>query len=681
MFERGEGTEGGERLSEKRAKKVGENVKNAVNAGIDETPQELADGFVSGGDFDDLYSMSADRAAAEKVLGWLEGDERTSSKIREKLEEREAKRKWDNYIGVALAAKEKEVDSMLTPEERAEKVRGIREKVDEKPGFLKVRAEFAVKLATVATAMFLTACGEGETGRNLVTPEEGIEFNTGGEDDEQEEGVNEEEWAERPAGVRPGADDETLGEKNARTLDEILELSKTCNLLDFTPEELAIVGNNPKWLEEFEESEDSRVLENGLQLNYSVYYSPDKKGDNKFGRSVVEIWAMKEGRTEALIDTMMEGNFAQPQELAAQVANLDMVLLAAGVDKDVFALEGSLDRAQAVYEQMLNREDGGELQAKLRGALYLALTNERTSYNFYTENRLEDSFYLFKRDSETTESPETNLVLGLSEIQRHDASQVQIVFRYGDISEYVEEYPEIFGFERFKNVDFTDYKETLDLNGDCYLQPNREKGDKLKQVIEKVVLQTQEEVVTKKTESVSESSSDESRETTEETTEEASESEGEKAKSKNSENKDDVIAGGGQTNTAGVMGNVDDLKDEGILSATNVSGQDQIPQENITGNTTGTYVVTEEPTIGGGKVSGGEAGGASAGNTGNTGDAGNTGNTGSKKDEQVVDGAASKEKQEADKGNQKQVDLEEQVNEMSDEDFAKWLEQYLNGGN
>lgn len=697
MFGRGEKVGRGERLSRGRARKVGENVKDAVNVGMGESAEELGRYFASRDDFGADPEMAADIAAAERVLSWLPEDERTSAEVIGKLKEKAARRKWDNYIGAALTAKDKEIGSMLTDEEReaekraakekmlsaekrAEKERKVAEKARGRKGFLRARMKLVAGLVGMGASMFLSACG-ASTEKEMRVANAAMFGGEDGDDDTDDGEVITSEMvgetsavAERPAGVSPGVNDETIGDETMRSLDEILELSKSCNLMEFTAEELELAGNDPELLAKFESSEESRVLENGLQLNYSEGYYSENKTGNKFGPSQVDVWDLKEGRDEAFVDSLMSMVFSQPQELAAQVGELDMILLAAGVDESVFAVEGAVERAQAVYEQMLNREDGGALQARLRGALKLALLNDRTSFNYYLENKIEDTFYLRPVDASTTESPETNLVLMANTLQRHNAKQIQVVFDYGDISEYVAEYSSIFGLDRYEGIDFANYKETVDDNADCGYQPCFNERMQPKQEIVKIT--TQEEVV----EVVEESeipdgepekpetpeTPDNTPETPDDTPEtptnpsgdgdkeegeeddddkkdeedddkEEDEDDGEEEdpvedptdeetkRAKDPENKTEIANGGEATNVVGKTDDVDNLKDQGILPATNVGSDEQIPQEEITGDQTGTYEVTDEPLIGGvngdGKVAGTDeaGGGESEGENGETG--------------------------------------------------------------
>ena len=463
-----------------RSLRVGSKIANAANAGVQQ--EDLDDGgFVTVGYEDFDPRVVAKKAAVDEVAEMFPDDEPMKKKIlgrwaemREKRKqerekkEREFAQNWDNYIGKALKGKEKEAGSMLTEEERgaekrAELVKRVSEKLRQTEGGSKGigRVKWALTKAMVASTigmtLFLSACGVAEEpGIRAATKQETMEKpedngdEGGDEDDENEASADE---LERPAGVSPNANEEgeapDAEEVRAQQVQEILEKSKACDLSEFTPEELELVGEMPELKAKFEASPNARVLENNLQVCYDGYFSQNKTaGKNSFGESYAYIYDLEDGRDEAAMDAMMEVSFSQSFELAAMTSGFESVLRAAGVSEETIAIDDVLERAQAVHDEMFSREDGGALQARLRGALKLALLSDQTSFNFYTEDRVENSFYLRRTNENAEESPETSLKLMGSTIQRHGAKQVQIV------------------------LTFDDHQETMDYNLDCGFQPN-----------------------------------------------------------------------------------------------------------------------------------------------------------------------------------------------------------------
>ena len=343
-------------------------------------------------------------------------------------------------------------------------------------------------------------------------------------------------------------------------------------------------------------------------------------------------------------------------------------------------MDNLLEQSRAIYQQMLTREDGGALQARLRGALKLVLMNEQTEYNFYIENGIEDTFYLKPIDPSTTESPETNLELELEYgCRRHGAEQLQVTF--GD--------------------------ESIDINLKCR-QRNDNKDTPVKKVTQETTTTTQEETTPEETEEtttvVDEEEPDESEEDAgedEDDEDEGDEDEGddeeggdegedpedpegeeEEIKQKNPEGQKEVVDGGIHTNPVTPTENINNMVNDGIQQATNVAEENQIPQEEITGDKTGTYAVTENPTIGG--VNGdGKTGAAEADGVGAEGSGENSGESGTADYNAVVtEGAVddenlSEEERQAAVEAEQKAEAEENLGDMTPEQFAEFLKGYV----
>lgn len=183
--------------------------------------------------------------------------------------------------------------------------------------------------------------------------------------------------------------------------------------------------------DEFMAREGSEVLPNGLMTNYTEYNTANAgKNSNHFATSLEYIAEMQEGRDETLVERTIATLRDQPEAMAAFVANVPQILEAAGVDASIVQNGDVFQRSQAVAN-LLEGENGGSLQKKLLAATVVALKNESTEFNFYTENGLEQTFYMNKADTSAPASAE-NMQLSLDVKQRHDAKQTQIVFKLKD---------------------------------------------------------------------------------------------------------------------------------------------------------------------------------------------------------------------------------------------------------
>lgn len=629
-----------------QARQIGKNVRNAVNSGEREPEIELFG--AASGEFDAGPTLALKDATIEAAADLL-GDKKLKKEILSAWEKKRAnverEESWDRYIGKALKAKENEIGSMMSSEERAEFMlagrekleSGVREKIRGNKGFGRAKGRLVRRLAVigagVGAALFLSACGKNTEKVEEVPETVGTEMNDGEEEFEETEVPETEQTV-------------TEEEEMTRSLDEILELSKDLDFSQLTYEDLELAGNDPELLARFEAASDAKVLENGVQLSFEDgYYSEEKIGRNNFGPSQVECY----GNSEKFVDGMMAAYFAQPQELAAGVSGFDTLLRVAGIDEEVIAIENLYERAQAISEQILTSENGGALQARLRGALKLALMSDKTAFHFYIENRVEDSFYLKQLDPSAKDSPETNLVLMLSTLQRHGARQVQVVLDYGD------------------------YKETMDYNLNCGDQPNLNERGQPRQPIETIEVPAEtvtsevppasEAVVEDTTTTVSEEEEkpkEDSEEKEEPEEKEESKEEPEKPENppkeeaetvvqpKDPEGQKEVVSSGEQTNPVGVTQDVDETKELGVAPATNTTGNGGsapvVSAEQVTGDTTGTFAVTEEPVL-------------------------KEGNAETTVEQQVGDADTLSEQEEA--------DLDEQLGNMSDAEFADALDAFL----
>jgi len=606
---------------------------------------------------DDEMFEQVDRGVQDTAEA-MEADVREEAH-KEEVREEEARKEeyWQNVAALAEEARmhpgrwmsDEEKAAEKAEEERSrEKREGLVRKLYEKLKKRKVlKRAVATAIVTLGVAVFLSGSALVRNGsERSYAQEKGIDDNNGGE-----------------AGTGSGGQMGDVAGELGITAEDLanageIDLSKKTEVGE------AVYAN-------FMERENSEMAENGLMANFTEWHEAnDGKGTNNFGKNLNYIMDLNEERDQAFAEAKLEVIRDQPQALASFVANHPQIMAACGIGTEITQNENIEQRAQAVFA-LLQGEGGGALQKDLVGASAIALFNDNTSFEFYQENGLERTAYSTSADPNAPLSV-NNMYLGFDTLQRNGDPQVQIVFVYEDGTQ-----------------------STSDCHLGCGTQENLTVESGVRQVI--IILPAGQVGVTPPKEEVppAEGSGtpengeqenpdegepegevppaegepepqepDKDQEDPDEKEPEGGEPEdgeqenpdepepGEAVKPKDEENEQKVVEDGGQKNEVNQTEDVDKKPGGEIVESSNEDVAGEIPQENITGNTTGTYDKTPESSA----------------------------VTGEKVENQVVDTTTAPEQQVTDQEAQGNADQQYQdvdLSNMTDEELNEYVDSLL----
>lgn len=208
-------------------------------------------------------------------------------------------------------------------------------------------------------------------------------------------------------------------------LDAFIEEMQKSGETDLSQHDLEAIGGG--LLETMNEKGKTENKYGVLQNRSEHYDSKTKESINAFGEDLSYIYDMKDGREAEMIKRTLAIERDQPETLAAHAADLPNVMRAAGVDESIINIE-NFDERQKAVDALFDKEGGAELQAKLLGAMAVVLGS--SSYDFYLENGTEQTSYIYHLNG--NESSTENLVLGTDVKNRNNAKQAQITVTYAD---------------------------------------------------------------------------------------------------------------------------------------------------------------------------------------------------------------------------------------------------------
>lgn len=413
------------------------------------------------------------------------------------------------------------------------------------------------------------------------------------------------------------------------------------------------------------EREGTQVLPNGLMVNLSNYEAANREnGTNNFGTSKEWLFDLEEARESTTAQELLEAIRDQPQTMAAFVANYPTMLAACGVDASITESNDLVQRTQGVMN-LLFGENGGDLQKKLLAASGIALFNENTDYEFYLENRLERTFSMVRAEEDNF-TDATKIGLAVNTVKRNNTKQVQIVFSFAngvqessDLNLPCKFQPNMLVFEGMTTqpIIMTDVFERMEVEIVPEITPETP-------VVPPVVImpEPEESVEPEETEDPEEDDEpeeeEEKPEPTPTPTPDPEPTPEEEIKPKDEEGQKEVVEEGGQTNPVDQTENIGDKTSGVIETPSNQNPDNQISQEDITGNLTGTYDKTEENTVIPGS-------GAEQGVTNN----------------QVVDQTVNNDQQVVDQNNQNDANETyyngSSLNEMTDDEFNEYVDSLL----
>ena len=553
----------------------------------------------------------------------------TEAAVQEEAEAQRSQEYWDNMAAMAAEAEanpgrwmsEEEKAELAEQEQTAEKREGLVQKLHERlkarKGFKRVVARTVaqvgiVLMSTLMLAGFASRSAGGSNGpaANVVYA---AEENAGGDEVTGQ--------AEMQAEIQAA---QAEAEAVMQELGIGPEDLKNSGDIDYEGVDLLNVGE--QMYAGMAEREGTQVLPNGLMGNLTEYETANAgKGTNHFGESKDFVFDLGEVRNATTAQELLSIVRDQPQTMAAFVANYPQIMEAAGIDASVIENQNVEQRAQGVMDALLG-ENGGDLQKKLLAASGLALYNENTNFEFYLENDTERTFYMAKEDAALGDAIE-NVKLRLDTKKRNNAKQVQIVMTFADGTQ-----------------------ESGDFNLNCGFQPNLKVDTPTKR--EPIVTVT---VIEEVPDDEPDTPPDD--ETPPDDTPPDDETPPETPKPKDEDNEKKVVEDGGQTNPVDQTENIDNKTPGEIETPSNQTPENQVSQDEITGNTTGTYDQTEESTA----TSDGGAEQAVV-------------------DNQVADETVSSEQQEVDQNNQEAADEAYEstdLTDMTDDEFNEYVNSLL----
>ncbi len=354
------------------------------------------------------------------------------------------------------------------------------------------------------------------------------------------------------------------------------------------------------------EREGTQVLPNGLTVNLLNYEAANREnGTNNFGTSKEWLFDLEEARESTTAQELLEAIRDQPQTMAAFVANYPTMLAACGVDASIIESNDLVQRAQGVMN-LLFGENGGDLQKKLLAASGIALFNENTDYEFYLENRLERTFSMVRAEEDNF-TDATKIGLGVNTVKRNNTKQVQIVFSFAngtqessDLNLPCKFQPNMLVFEGVTTqpIITTNVFEQMEVEivpevipetpvvPPIVIMPEPEEPEPTPTPPEQTPTPTPTPTPPEPTPTPTPPEPTPPEPTPEE-----------EIKPKDEEGQKEVVEEGGQTNSVDQTENIGDKTPGIIETPSNQDPDNQTPQEDITGNLTGTYDKTEENTV------------------------------------------------------------------------------------
>lgn len=368
-------------------------------------------------------------------------------------ERREAGRKSEYYARLAKMAQETKPGAWMSEEERAEyfklepgererTVNKLSQKVKGRKGFRRVVVK---TVAGLAAALFMTTVfvgiGRGMRGGPDRIDPAAVKTEASLEADSYMPGVvmnamssDVEVAADQQGAETPvvNLDGMNLGAGLGLTPEDF-DFGNEVDLRD-QDEKLVELGDAVYVKYGFAEMENSHELSNGLRYNYNHYAESKRVNGERsqhFSESMIWIYDLPAAeRKQAFVDATTELAMSQPEVLASYVSSMPNLLRQCDLPAEVVGIQDMAERSNAILDLMLG-ENGGDLQKKLVGAYYAAISSESTQLEFYLENGTESTPYMQLKDAALGMVP-GNFIVRTDIKDRDNAKQVQGVVTYAD---------------------------------------------------------------------------------------------------------------------------------------------------------------------------------------------------------------------------------------------------------
>lgn len=177
--------------------------------------------------------------------------------------------------------------------------------------------------------------------------------------------------------------------------------------------------------------EGYEVSENGIQANFSDYNDfENKSSHNAFGKKISDeaIEALEAGDSKMYVDELMTKFVNNPAIASAHISMIEPAMDALEVPDEIKSISGYGERAQAVWNWV--REQGGEKNEEVMGALFVSLKAETTEFQVETRSGTDWTMYETVKNTTEQMSIENALLMGQGRIERDDAIQVKTILHF-----------------------------------------------------------------------------------------------------------------------------------------------------------------------------------------------------------------------------------------------------------